>query len=395
MKVVGIICEYNPLHVGHVRMMQQLRADGAEAIVCAMSGSFVQRGELAVVNKFARSEMAVRCGANLVLELPTPWSCATAETFARGGVRLLVDTGVVTELAFGSECGDLAAMQAAAQILRAPDFPERVRNYLSGGVTYAAARQMAAAEKLGEKANILTEPNNILGIEYLKALAEEENPLCAVTVRRMGAAHDGGVAEGIASASYLRQLLRAGQTEAALALMPPEAAQVMRRELAAGRAPVDAAALDRAMVCRLRQMTEEDFLRYDGGNEGLYHRFYRAVRQASSVEEICCLAKTRRYPLARLRRMVLAAWLNLEPAPERPPYLRVLAANETGRRLLHQMKKSGARVLTKPADVRALGGEAAALFEKESRRTDLYTMGYPKVTESVCDADWRATPLML
>ena len=395
MKVTGIICEYNPLHLGHVRMMEQLRARGTEAIVCAMSGNFVQRGEAAIVNKFARSKMAVRCGADLVLELPTPWSCATAETFARGGVQLLTDTGVVTELAFGSECGDLEAMRAVAEILMTSDFTESVKHYLDGGIPYAAARQRAAEERLGDKAAILTEPNNILGIEYLKVLAAEKSPLQALTVERTGAAHDGGVADGIASASHVRALLRSGQAEEAIALMPPEAAQILRRELEAGRAPVVPEATERAVLSRLRQLTEEDFARYDSGGEGLYHRVYRAVRQGTSLEEIYDLAKTKRYSHARLRRMVLAAWLGLEDVPERVPYLRVLAANETGRQLLRQMRRQEVSVLTKPADVSQLGQEAAELFTEESRWTDLYTLGYPDLKQSACGADWRATPVML
>lgn len=395
MRTAGIICEYHPFHNGHARMIESLRAQGVEAVVCAMSGHFVQRGEMAMVNKLARSEMAVRCGADLVLELSAPWSCATAETFARGGVQLLTDTGVVTELAFGSECGDVAALQTVAEVLCAPEMMDDIKRHLRSGVTYAVARQRAVEERLGEKANILAEPNNILGVEYLKALIREGNPMRPITVPRMGASHDGGVVGDIASASYLRQLLGSGEQEAAYALMPHAAAEVLQREIREGRAPVMSRTAERAILSRLRQMTEEDFARYDSGNEGLYHRLYKAVRQATSLEQVYDLAKTKRYPHARLRRMVLAAWLDLTEIPERPPYLRVLAANETGRQLLHQMREQGAKVLTKPADVAKLGSEAQALFAAESRWTDLYTLAYPDLAQSACGAEWRATPLML
>ena len=376
--------------------MAQLRAQGVEAIVCAMSGNFVQRGDMAVVNKFARSEMAVRCGADLVLEIPTPWACATAETFARGGVQLLNSTGVVTELAFGSECGDLEAMQTVADVLRSPQLADDIRRELASGVTYALARQQAVARHLGETAQILRQSNNILGIEYLKALAQEASPLRPITVSRLGAGHDdGAVVDGIASGSYVRRLLYSGQTQEALALLPPVCGQILQRELSAGRAPVALAQMERAILSRLRQMPEEAFARYDSGAEGLYHRLYKAVRQATSLSELYDLAKTKRYAHARLRRMVLAAFLEMDAIPSRPPYLRVLAANETGRQLLRQMQKQGAKVLTKPADVAQLGEEAEKLFAAESRWTDLYTLAYPSLKESVCGSDWRYQPIML
>lgn len=395
MKVFGIICEYNPLHSGHMRMMEALREQGADAIVCAMSGNYVQRGEMAVVNKFVRAEMAVRCGADLVIELPTPWACATAETFARGGVQLLQDTHVVTDLAFGSECGSLAALQEVADVLLSPDFSDALRRHLSLGIPYAAARQRAAAEKLGEKANVLSLPNNILGIEYLKALAQAGKPLHAVTLPRIGAAHDGAAVDGIASASHIRQLLRSGAEQEALALMPPAAAEVLCREIALGRAPVMPEKYERMILCRLRQLDEADFARCDSGSEGLYHRLFRAVQNSTSLEQLYDLAKTKRYSRARLRRMVLSVWLGMAESPERPPYLRVLAAGETGRLLLRQMRDQGAKLLVKPADVSQLGYDAEMLFAEESRRTDLYTLGYPDLAQSACGSDYRATPLML
>jgi predicted nucleotidyltransferase len=395
MKAVGIICEYHPLHRGHAFLMESLRRKGAEAIVCAMSGNFVQRGEVAMVNKFARAEMAVRCGADLVLELPTPWACAPAETFARGGVQLLAETGVVTHLAFGSECGDIAALRAAAEELLRPDFSCRVRAHMTDGSGYAAARQRAAAERLGDGAAMLERPNDTLGVEYCKALLREGSPMEAVTIRRRGAGHDSAGEGTFVSSSRLRQLLRQGRAEEALARMPEEAARVLRRELESGRAPAETAAVERAILARLRQMEEEEFARFDSGREGLYHRLYQAVRRATSLEEIEDLAVTKRYPRARLRRMLLWAWLGLETVPARPPYLRVLSANGVGRQLLRQMADAGAPVLTKPADVARLGPEAEALFAAESRRTDLYALACPDLKQSACGADWRAVPLML
>lgn len=175
MPVFGVICEYDPFHLGHRWMLEQLHRQGP--VVCAMSGCFTQRGEFAAVNKFARAEMAVRNGADLVLELPTPWAVSGAERFARGGVELLKKTGLVTHLAFGSECGNLEALQRVEACLSGESFQETLRRRLEGGETFARCRQAAVEELLDPRdAALLSQPNNILAIEYLKALRRADFP---------------------------------------------------------------------------------------------------------------------------------------------------------------------------------------------------------------------------
>ena len=396
MRTAGIICEYNPLHKGHQWMMEEVRRQGMDAIVCAMSSNFVQRGEAAVADKFARAEMAVRCGADLVLELPAPWSANTAEKFALGGVTLLHKTGPVTDLAFGSECGDAAAVQRAAAVLDSEAYAETLRALLPSGDSFAVCRRRAVAQLAGEEmAAVLDRPNNNLGIEYCRAMHRIGAAMQVLTVPRLGADHDGATVDGIASASHIRGLLLSGETEEALALMPEAAAQVLRRELAAGRAPATLQSCERAMLGKLRQMSEEDFAPYDGGSEGLYRRFYRAVRTTATVEQLLEAAKTKRYPHARLRRMLLAAWLDMQETPDDVPYLRVLAANAIGRQLLRRMRDGGAPVLTKAADVAALGEAAEQLFTAEAAHTDLYALCRPDLGQSTCGSDWRASPIML
>ena len=392
MTVAGIICEFNPLHRGHAYLMAQLRQQGAEAIVCAMSGNFVQRGEPALVNKLSRAEMAVDCGADLVLELPTPWAMATAERFARGGVQLLAMAGC-RRIGFGSECGDAAVLQAVVEALLSPAVQEGIRAELAAGITYAAARQRAVQAQLGDAAAVLRQPNDTLAVEYLKACRWLGGGMTPVAVRRVGAAHDGGAAEGYAAASHIRQLLRQGGEGEALSYLPEAAAAVLARELAAGRI-ADGRNVERAVLARLRQMTETEFAAYDGGGEGLYHRVYDAVRGSATMEALLAAAKTKRYTAARLRRMVLAAWLGMAEMPETVPYARVLAANETGRAILRQMRKAGVPVLTKAADVAALGTAAETLFRREAGYTDLYTLGYADLGQSAPGSDWRMTPVM-
>lgn len=391
--IAGIICEFDPLHLGHAHLLAQARAMGASAVVCAMSGSFTQRGSFAAVSKTARAEMAIRCGADLVLELPVLWAMSPAERFADGGVALLTRTGVTDTLLFGSECGGLSALQAAAAALDSPAFTEALRARQEDGVTFAAARQQVLSALPGADASLLSQPNNTLAVEYLRAIARQHSPLVPLTISRAGATHDGPPEAGTASASYLRELLRQGGAEDACVFMPPAAADVLRREMRSGHI-ADPSLCERAILSRLRTMSEADWLPYDRGSEGLYHRLYRAAQTGASLEEVLAAAKTKRYPLSRLRRAVMSAWLALPPdVPAQPPYLRVLAANAAGRALLRQMRDSGAPVLTKPADAPALSREAASLLALESRCTDLRALACPDPGRP--GADMRAAPLML
>ena len=390
MPVAGIIIEYDPLHTGHVYMLEEVRRHlGADtAIVGVMSGSFTQRGEFAVVGKYARAKAAVESGMDLVLELPIPWAAAGAERFADGGVQALIGTGVVTHLAFGSEHGDAAPLAEIAACLESEAYRALLRERLASGESFAACRQAAVAELLGEeKAELLAKPNNILGVEYCKALLRRGSDIRAMTVLRQGSAHNGELLAGQhPSASAIRELLKAGEREMALGLMAPAMRASYLEEEAAGRAPVFAETCERAILARLRTMSAADFAALDEGNEGLGNRLYSAGREPASVAEILQQAKTKRYPYARLRRMVLWAYLGLHPAeqPAEIPYLRPLAANETGRALLGRMRKSASiPVVMKAKKIRELGGDAARLSALEARAEDLYALAYPDLTAAV------------
>ena len=390
------------MHMGHVHLLEEVRRllGPDTAIICAMSGDFVQRGDFAVVGRRARAKAAVQSGADLVLEIPLPWAVASAERFADGGVQVLLDAGLVSHIAFGSECGDADALREIAECLLSDAFQEALRRGLTTGRPYAACRQKAVEQILGpEKAALLESPNNILGIEYCKSLLRRGSDVQPLTVPRVGAAHDEKDADGpIASASAIRALLRAGERETALARMAPAMRRAYEEEEAAGRAPVFQETCERAVLARLRSMTEEDFAALDEGREGLCNRLYDASRTAAGVAEILEKAKTKRYAYARLRRMVLWAYLGLAPAafPKEVPYLRVLAANAMGRELLARMRKTAAvPVLTKPADVRRLGAEARELFELEARAADLYALAYPDLSAAVGGSVWREGPVIV
>ena len=401
MGVTGIIVEYNPLHSGHLQLLEAGRSLlGSDTVfICVMSGNFVQRGDFAIVRKHARARAAVESGADLVLELPLPWALSSAEGFADGGIQILRATGLVDTLLFGSECGDAAALKRAAAAQLRPEYHQCLRRRLPGAVSFAAARAQALAELLPEGASLLESPNNILGVEYCKALLRQRAAIRPVTVRREGSAHDGKLLPGgHPSASGIRSLLRAGEQEKTLSLLPQAMRAALEAEMAAGRAPVFWENSERAILARLRSMTASDFAALDPGREGMWNRLYDASRTAAPLQSLLDGAKTKRYAMARLRRMTLWAYLGLTPAemPERVPYLRVLAANEKGCRLLAQMRRTAALpVVTKPAQVRRLGEAAERLFEWEARATDLYALAYPRLSAAAGGAEWREGPVIL
>ncbi|MBR7150147.1 MAG: nucleotidyltransferase family protein, partial [Oscillospiraceae bacterium] len=213
MAVVGIISEYNPFHLGHAWQIAELRRRlGADtAVVCAMSGNFVQRGECAIMEKHARAEAALHGGADLVLELPLPWAISSAESFAAGGVGVLAAAGVVDTLAFGSECGNGERLMRLAERLLSEEFSAALKARLGAGTSYASARAAAMRDLVGDEAALLERPNDILGVEYCKAIQAGKVPMSVLALERRGADHDGGAKDGFASASFIREKLRAGE----------------------------------------------------------------------------------------------------------------------------------------------------------------------------------------
>ncbi len=392
MRTAGIICEYDPFHLGHAWHIAQTRAALGEdcAVVCCMSGHWTQRADCAVADKWTRGALALAGGADLVLELPLPWALSTAERFAWGGVAVLAAAGVVDTLSFGSESGDLARLQAAADCLDRPAYQQALRERLARGLPFAAARQAAAETLLGPEASCLAAPNDNLGVAYLRAIRELRAPLEPLAIRRRGARHSSRtVREGFASATWVRRLLREGNREGAAALMPGGAETLGE--------PARLSWAERAVLARLRTMEEADFaaLPDSGAAEGLPARLCRAARQSCALEEFYALAKTKRYTHARLRRLAVSAFLGLREAdvPAFPPYLRVLGLSSRGRLLLRQMKETAALpVITKPAHVKALPPDAQRLFRLEARAGDLYGLCFSRPRP--CGLDWTRSPVV-
>ena len=367
MKTVGIAAEYNPFHRGHACQLSACRRMlGEDAVFAAvMSGDFVQRGEAAMFSKFARAEAACRAGADLVVELPLPWSLASAEGFAAGAVSLMQALRA-DAVSFGAET----------------DNPEELEE-----------------ELLGRKLPALQQPNCILAVEYLKAIRQSGRPLRPLAVRREGSGHDDPEASDMPSAAFLRGEIRSGRWPCAA--LPPEAEQVLRAEWEEGRAADDP---DRQALCllsRLRGLCAEDFRRIPDARDGAGERLYHALQTTAGWKEFLSAAASRRFPAARMRRMALCAALGLreEDSAGKPAYARVLAFNGRGRALLYELSGSCAvPLITKPAHVRKLSGKAVRDFELGARAHDLYTLFYTERSGRTgarsCGEDWRRGPAL-
>ncbi len=397
MDVLGVICEYNPFHKGHAYMLSEIGSYrlSDRAVVCAMSGNFVQRGEAAVMNKYARAEAAVKCGADMVIELPLPWAMSSAESFAEGGVSLLAATGIVSHIGFGSECGDIALLERTAETLLMPELDGLIKQQLDKGLSYASAREAALRTLSADCADILKSPNNILAVEYLKAIYKNNFSIKPVTVPRRGAAHDERGEGELLSASELRARLAAG--EEISSFVPDKSARVIKREIEAGCCPVTGDKLETAVLSRLRVLPISAFEALPDASEGLERRLYEAVHSCPDIGSILEYTKSKRYAMSRIRRMLMGAALGIDKNATQGgiPYIKILALSETGKALAKSMKeKAKLPVITKPSQIRSLSKSAQRLFALESAADDLYCLGYDSKSRRLPGSAWRNSPFV-
>lgn len=380
MRIAGIIAEYDPFHKGHAAHIAATRAENggnATHVVAVISGNFTQRGEPALLSKFHRAEMALSAGADLILELPLPWAIAPAEVFARGGVAILNALGCIDLLSFGSECGDIAALRQLAELSKHPAYQNTLRRALADGIPYAAAGQAAAADLLGESnAYHLSSPNNTLGIEYIRAATEQNANFSFFTLQRQGALHhETAPNQGFAAASLLRKWIREGDVEQTTNYMPDSTASILIDAQTEGKTAVSTNVLESALLTNLRKMTPQDFLSLPWLSEGLENRLYHASRVAANYTDLLKKVKTRRYPMARLRRVLWAALLGLTAADCRglPPYVRVLGMNSRGREILNAASPT-LPILTRTSQLNTLDDRCRRIFDLECTATDLHAL---------------------
>ena len=327
MKTCGIIAEYNPFHNGHKFQIEETKKRfGATHIVAVMSGNFTQRGDVAIYDKYKRAEIALKNGVDLVVELPVAYALASAEQFALGAVSLLQSLGCVDMLSFGSECGDIELLrETAGAVVYAQNHDDFFRFMRSGDTLPVALQKTIEKYYEDDIIRTLTEPNNTLAVEYLKAMDELGCMFEPVTIGRTGAAHDGDEAtENIASASKVRKMILAGEDAGAFVPTLPEAETADIRRLEA------------AVLAKLRTMSCREIEKAPNVLMGLENRIYKAARVASNLAELYMLIKTKRYTMARIRRIVLSCFLGIKKSDLKvsPSYVRILGMNGKGREIL-------------------------------------------------------------
>lgn len=378
MKTVGIICEYNPFHLGHARQFQLVReAFGLDAaIVCVMSGNYVQRGEPAMWDKFTRARAAAACGADVVLELPITGVLRSAEGFAQTGVQVLTRFGAVEHLCFGAECGSGRQLMELAERMDSPEFSSSLRAGLDAGLSYAAARQAA----LNDTGGLLQEPNNILGLEYCRAILSQGSPLLPFAIQRTGQYHAADPDPAAPSATAVRTLFPDGGWQHFVPLQAHGCFQdAPRYTLSFG---------ERAMLARLRALSDREWENCAHGSEGLWSKAMKASRTHSTLEEIIQATKSKRYPRTRIQRLLLCAYLGIQAGDlmQPFPYVRILAASKRGCSMLRQAKQTGGLTLVNPGQT----PPDRAYYTMEARAADLFTLFSAPGIPSPCRTEQSA-----
>ncbi len=397
MKVNGIIAEYNPFHNGHKYQMDtSRRITGADYTVVIMSGDFVQRGAPALLDKHRRAEMALRCGADLVLELPAIFSASSAEYFSMGAVSTLDKLGVVTHLCFGSECGDVDVMAKVAEILleEPEDFSATLQKYMKQGVSYPNARNWAMFQHypfLEAYRNVFNTPNNILGIEYIKALKRRDSNMLPVTVRRTGAGyHDRMMDTEYCSALALRQALYSGKTPDFMkSQMPAESWEILQQSLE-----------DSSIICsndfsdllyyKLLLERENGYQEYLDVSSDLSDRICRNLDCYHDFDNFCDLLKTKNMTYTRISRCLLHILLNIRQEDvafckklDYAAYARVLGMRRDAHELLSAIKEqSSIPLVTKLADAeKYLDADALHMLAQDILVSHIYRSVTPHFKE--------------
>lgn len=412
MDVIGVIAEYNPFHYGHAWQLRELRRrfPSTDGVIVVMSGSITQRGTPAVLDKWTRAGHAVDGGADLVLELPFVFACRSAQDFARGGVSLLMQLGVVSHLAFGTEAADIAPLERAAREIDTEKIQHRIAHGLSMGLSYAAALSSALAEQLGIEERILRTPNNILGMEYLRALHAKDADITPLALPRKTAAHgEARLRSGITSASSIRTVLERDvpSWEHIAACVLPNVLGDLRRTHP--HALPSHGELLRLLRYEILTMTDTELHSIYGISEGIENRLVRALRMAETYEELLTHASSKRYPKSRIGRLAIHLLLRLQKAQAEDfdhagcLYIRLLAFNGRGRMLLRRIKKfSPLPIITRTAEVlssdaRARSPAKLSLLQQmlafDTRATELRTLTLPQPHDGTCGTDFLSSPI--
>ncbi len=405
-KVVGIIAEYNPFHNGHSYHIQNTKAQtGADFVVAVMTGNFTQRGNTSVINKWEKTKMALNGDADLVIELPTIYSVSSAENFANGAVKILNELGIVDTISFGMEADDVSTLNNIANVLvnEPPEYKAILEHELGKGNSFPKARENALMMYLNDikrYANVVKGSNNILAIEYLKALKKQKSSIVPFGVKREKVYYNSTkIIDEYASATGIRNLLLHNQLEEVRKVMPSKSYSILLNNLRQGTYVLDIIAYNDEIIYKLRSMTVKQIANLPDVSEGLEYLIKEVSNKTNNLIELINGIKSKRYTQTRIQRILLYALLgitkkDMEMSKKITPYIRVLGCSEKGKILLSQIN-SKAKVITslKKYEVsnknkRFCIGKQKTLnrmLEIDKMATDIYTIGYKKDSKAGLD----------
>ncbi len=416
MKVLGLITEYNPFHNGHLyHLKESLKVTNSTHSIAVMSGNFLQRGEPALLHKWARAKMAVMGGVDLVLELPTVYACSTAEHFAFGSVKLLDATGVVNSLCFGSEEGNLKGLQLISSLLINPpkEFNIFLQEYLKMGISFPAARENAlkdffqkdnklTPEELLKINHLIKNPNNILSIEYLKGLKTINSSITPHTILRIKAGyHSTDISSNIASATAIREHLKGlGALDELRNVIPSTTYSILEDSFKQKIGPIFSHHYQQSIMTLIRRSATSSLSRIYDVNEGLENKIKQCGLSTNGMSNLINSIKSKRYPLTRIQRILMHLLLDITRDDFNelhqqggPQYIRVLAFNEKGRELLKLMKeKATLPIINKINQYEPQNEYASKMLAIDIRATDIYSLGIDNPNFSTYQLDFTQSP---
>lgn len=391
-KVLGIIAEYNPFHNGHLYQIEEAKKQtGADYVVAIMSGNFAQRGNTSLVNKWVKTQMALQNGIDLVIELPTVYSISSAENFAEGAIKILDSLKIVDTLCFGTETADFAALNNIANVLYAQpkEYVSMLSHELGKGVSYPKARESALMMYLNDikrYANIMSGSNNILAIEYLKALKKLKSNMKPYSIQRKKVYYnEERIVDEFASSTAIRKLIARGQYDEIRKVMPTNSYMLLKEEIKRGNYVIDIVKFEKEILYNLRKMSIKEIAELQDVTEGLEYTIKNAASSCNNIIDLINIAKSKRYTQTRIQRILLYALLGITKkqvatAKKINPYIRVLGFNRKGKELISEICNINPRLeivtSVKKAIESNMNKNLKEMLEKDIFATDIYTLGY-------------------
>lgn len=391
-QVLGIIGEYNPFHNGHLYHIAKSKEEtGANYVICVISGNFVQRGNTSIINKWAKAKMALVNGADLVIELPTIYSISSAENFAEGAIKILNSLKIVDTLSFGMETKDISILNNIANVLYAEpkEYVTILAHELQKGNSFPKARENALMMYLNDikkYANVLSGSNNILGIEYLKALKKTKSDIMPVGIKREKVLYnDEYMVDEFASATAIRKMLMTRQFDDIRKTMPRSSYQILGQELKDGHYVIDLSKFEKEIMYALRKMTIEQIKNLPDVTEGLEVSIKNAAESCNKLDDLINIIKSKRFTQTRIQRILLYALLGIDKkkmdvARKISPYVRVLGLNNKGKQLLSEIVRNNPKINIITSVKKYMDNvgnkNLKEMLQTDIFATNIYTLGY-------------------